>query len=352
VQTRQVYVFSSAAFEGGPEWAVARARDGVEFLLAHFRDEARGGFFLTTDLAGVPLDRTKDTYAHAFVLFALAHYLKAAEDLSAGDLARDTFELLESHVVDAHGGFRSSASEEWLPLQEPGAGAEEVLQQNPTMHMFEALLALYSSTGEGLYWAAASRIYELLRERLVDAAGGFVRESFAPGWERLAGDAGDVLEPGHHFEWAWLLHEYARLGGDPRSIELADRLYDFARAHGVDSEHGGVYDRIAPDGRVLADSKRLWPQTEYVRALALRTARGDAQAREDLAPALDLLFSRYRDPASAGWRERAARDGAITSDVMNASSVYHVWGSLLEVEQLLAMMEEAEAAELGDEERG
>ena len=27
--------------------------------------------------------------------------------------------------------------------------------------------------------------------------------------------AGEIVEPGHHYEWVWLLHEYARLTGEP-----------------------------------------------------------------------------------------------------------------------------------------
>jgi len=105
-------------------------------------------------------------------------------------------------------------------------------------------------------------------------------------------------------------------------LPLAASLFERGTAVGVDPEHGGIFDQVDVGGAVLLDSKRLWPQTEYLKALAVR---GDLRALET---ALGRCWEHYRDSTSAGWREQLARDGTPVSERMNATSVYHVWTGL------------------------
>lgn len=315
VQTRQVWVFSLGALAGGDRWMGELADAGSAALLRDYWDEEHGGFWLTTTPEGAPLDRSKDLYAHAFVLLALAAR-DACGDPRALPLARRTLSLLDEHLADERaGGYLESADADWTLRDGPR-------RQNPHMHLFEAALALAEREPEGPWTALARRLLELLETRFADAQGGILREYFAPDWAPAGDESGRITEPGHHFEWTWLLCEYARVAGDERPLALAERLFERASAAGIDPEHGGVFDRVDTDGAVLRDSKRLWPQTEYLKALAVR---GD---RERLAAELERCWSRYRDPKSPGWIEHLARDGTPLSERMNATSVYHVWTAL------------------------
>ena len=89
---RQIYSFSHAHLLGAPAWALEPARHGLEFMQERFWDRRHGGWFLTTDLGGEPLDRRKDGYAHAFVLFAMAYYYRAARDPEALRIATSTLD--------------------------------------------------------------------------------------------------------------------------------------------------------------------------------------------------------------------------------------------------------------------
>jgi mannose-6-phosphate isomerase len=334
VQSRQVVAFSAGYLEGAGDFAREAAGAAWRFLLERFRDPRHGGFFLTTDLEGAPLDRTKDLYAHAFVLLACAWHVRAAQDQGALEEAARTFELLEQRLADPeHGGYLEGATEEWVVRFGPR-------RQNPHMHLLEALCALYESSGDGRYLEKARRIVELARGRFVDPRGCLL-ERFGPGFEPPGeGEAAEV-EPGHHFEWSVLLASFARLAGEPSALELAERLYHFASAHGLDPEHGGVYDAISADGAPLRRTKRLWPQTEYIRALCARVLHfGDADALGRLHDALALVAGRYLDPGTRGWHEQAAPDGRIVSAQLNATSVYHVTTALLDA----AFVLEAERA--------
>jgi mannose-6-phosphate isomerase len=323
VQTRLIYAFSEGARLGAGAWALEQAAHGMEFLERAFRDRTHGGWFHTATPAGEPLDRRKDTYGHAFVVLALAHYHRASGDSAARASAEETLELAQARLRDrVHGGFHEAADEGWRPL------GELPRRHNPHMHWLEALLALHAAAPDAGLLHEAAGLLALLRTRWFDEARGCLPERFAADWARLRGSEGEVVEPGHHYEWSWLLARHAAAAGAARPDPVADALFAFAERRGVDAD-GGVFDRIDRSGTVLADSKRLWPQTERIKALAVRGERAE------LARALRFAFERYarRD---GGWNEHTDRGGALLTDLQNATSVYHVTLALREAMDALA----------------
>jgi mannose/cellobiose epimerase-like protein (N-acyl-D-glucosamine 2-epimerase family) len=328
VHTRQLYAFSRAAELGAGEWAGAAAGHGLEFL-ARFWDARNGGWFATTSDAGEPLDRRKDLYGHAFAIFALAEHHRITGAAESLERARATWALVRERLREPQaGGFWEGASEDWRPVDAPR-------RQNPHMHLVEALLALHPvAPGEGAL-AEAGKLVELLAERWLDPATGALGEFFTSTWELQPGAPGRIVEPGHGFEWVGLLHRFAELGGDSRALELAGRLYAFARKHGVTPD-GGVSDRVDRTGRLLDPNQRLWPQTERLKAQAtLLRARPDPGLRAELEGGLARCAARYVD-ADGGWREHLSPDGRALTDVQNASSVYHVVAALGELLRVAA----------------
>jgi mannose-6-phosphate isomerase len=332
VHARQLYAFTRGAELGAAGWARDAAEHAREFLLRRFRDVRHGGWFTTTDDAGEPLDRSKDLYGHAFVIFALAHHARATGAADSLRLARETLELVRARLADpAAGGFLEGASEDWRPL----AGAR---RQNPHMHLFEALLALDDAAPDARLRSDARALLELLERRWLDPATGALGEHFDAAWRALPGEAGEIVEPGHHFEWVWLLDRFASLDPASGAGALAERLFAFGELHGVDAD-GGVFDQVGRDGRPRLATKRLWPQTERLKALASRArATRDPRLAAELERALRHCLGRYVDRATGGWREQLDRDGRVTSGAQNATSVYHV---------VFALGEAAEALEAG-----
>lgn len=318
VHTRQLYVFSRAAELGAGAWASAAASHGLDFLVRRFWDARHGGWFATTSDTGEPRDRRKDLYGHAFAIFALAEHHRISGEPESLRLARATLALVRERLRDAKGGgYFEGASEDWRPV-------EEQRRQNPHMHLVEGLLALHAvAPAEGAL-ADAAALVELLASRWSDPATGALGEFFGPSWEAAPEEPGELVEPGHAFEWFALLQRFAELGGDPSALALADRLLGFAERHGVDTD-GGVFDQVDRSGHTLATGKRLWPQTERLKALAVSVRRRpDAARRRELEAALAHCAGRYIDPATRGWREQLARDGRVLSSAQNATSVYHV----------------------------
>ena len=326
VQARQVYVFAQAALSGRLAEAADLARAGYDFLLAHCRHPG-GGWRYRVARDGKPLDETRDLYAQAFVLFALAWRFRLDGDTGARALAEDTLQYLDGAMAHPAGGYREG-------IDAAGRPTTGLRRQNPHMHLFEALLEWHAASGDAIWLDRAEAIGALLSQRF--CVGGTLREYFADDLSPAPGADGRLVEPGHHYEWAWLLHRYRQLSGDTRRAALATALYDFAVAHGTDPDSGGVIDAVACDGVALGRSRRLWPQTEAVKAhIARFEATGDPACAERLERQVESLLRCHFDGAPAGgWREHLGEDGAPLVSGFPASSLYHVTLAAAELDRL------------------
>jgi mannose-6-phosphate isomerase len=205
-------------------------------------------------------------------------------------------------------------------------------RQNPHMHLFEAFLALYETTGEARHLARAGELYALFRTRFFDETDGTLTEYFASDWARDAAFGSDRLEPGHMMEWVWLTHRYRRLADRPLG-DVPARLFATAERTGLDPTSGFLVDEVDPSGRVLAETRRLWPQTEYLKALLLE---GEANGRIDLIARADALSSHIQktylaDIPRGCWRDRFDLSGAMVADHVPASILYHLLAPVAEI---------------------
>lgn len=315
VQARQLYVLAHAALLGDRSGAEAAER-GYAFLRRCCWDGQRGGWHFAVTPEGEALEPTRDLYAHAFALFALAWLHRAFAAPGALALAEETMAVLRARLAAPGGGFYATASAAW----EPDRAA---LVQNPHMHLLEAMLALHAASGAGgsgadAWLAEADALVRLFKAHLFEPATGTLREYFAPGW-RLDPERGGRVEPGHQFEWSWLLRRYAAAGGREPVAEEAARLYAFATRAGIDPQTGGIPDEVAPDGASLQPTRRIWPVAE---ALKASLAAGESARAEGFAAQLERDFLRVDTP---GWYERLARDGTPTMTELPASTPYHLF---------------------------
>ncbi len=322
VQARQTYVFAKAAALGaGPEHVHA-ARLGFDYLLDNFADSEHGGFFLTVTPEGEPLDTNKELYEHAFVLLACAAMHEATGDERALATAHGICELLDGSLADAaNGGFFEGADRAW------NARREGARRQNPHMHLFEAMLAWSEADPDGPWKQRATDLLELFYARFYDVPTDLLREFYTQDWSPAAGEEGEVVEPGHHFEWVFLLEEYARIFGEAQWGDATMGLWGWGREHGLDPK-GGAYDECRRDGSVARATKRVWPQTEWLRALAIRYRDSlETNWSEQIEAHLDWMRERFCADTFPGWKEQINAEGNVISDTMHATSVYHVFGA-------------------------
>lgn len=135
---------------------------------------------------------------------------------------------------------------------------------------------------------------------------------------------GTVAEPGHHFEWAYLLHRYQMLGLGTEGRALSTQLYRHGLRLGWDKRYGGVYDEVDQHtGRVRTPSKRIWPYLELLKADA-------AHGATDVLPRRLAFFLAHYIRPDGTWTEYLARDLTPMTTYLPGSSGYHLYLGLTE----------------------
>jgi mannose-6-phosphate isomerase len=307
VQARQAFVFATAAHAGlGDLWGEVARRGAEHFLDCYRRPD--GLFVHTLTPAGEVSDRAARLYEHAFVLLALSALSRAEPGAAAyaaeGEALRDRLE-----------GFRHSAGG-FREVDEP------VFQANAQMHLFEAALAWEAAGATG--WAAlADELAALALERFIDPETGALHEAFDAGWRPLRSGA-DVIEPGHQFEWAWLLGRWGRMRGTAAAAARAQRLYAVG-LRGFDPRRGVVVGQLHEDLSVRDAGARLWAQTEFLRAALMF---GD---QTETLMAANAVARFLATPVPGVWRERMDPVGAFVEEPAPATSLYHVTTAILEL---------------------
>lgn len=317
VQARQIFVFAEAGRAGwtGPWRRIAG--DGVARLEADYL-RSDGLMRALLDERGRPLDETAMLYDQAFHMLARAAAARAGIDGDHRATAATVRDTLLSQAPDRGG------------LVEQG---EHPHQSNAHMHLLEACLAWEAAGGDAGWARLADRIVALAMTAFIDAAGGFLREIFAADWSPAPGEDGRLVEPGHQFEWAWLLARYGRARGDADAILAARRLHAFGR-RGIDARRQVALDALNDDGAPRTRRARLWPQTEWLKSALILAELSDDGERalllEDAAAAQRALW-RYLTPDGL-WRDKLLDDGRFIDEPAPASSLYHILGAHLQLQ--------------------
>jgi len=310
VQARQIFVFAHAAEIGWLPEGAQLAETAMASLLRDFAaDEGdQTSFAFSIDPAnGAILSPIRDAYAHAFLLFSIAALYRLNSDPTLLALADRIIRFIERDLTDpVHGGLFDA-----LP-----APAEK--RQNPHMHLLEAYLFLErAAPGRGYLMRAAALVS---RFRQYFLRGGVLLEYFNSDWSITNRP---TWEPGHHFEWVWLLGEYAALSGEDVG-EAMGTLYSSARAHGISPE-GPILDELSPDGAILKASHRVWPHTEAIKAAATRYESGDDEACGFADRMATALIHQFLDqPFAGGWVDHRGGNGTALVDYVPASTLYHL----------------------------
>ena len=316
VQARQAFSFMQGRALGWSGPAQEAARHAIDYLIARFQ-RPDGQFRTLVDADGNALDDTAMLYDQAFALLAMCvcGRIFGLEQ----DMAQRAEALL--HAICRGRRHDSGGFVE--------AGAQPFVS-NPHMHLLEAALAWAECNGATHWEQLADELVTLACERFIDSRAGFLREYFTAAWEPAEGDLGHVVEPGHQFEWSWLLARWARRRNSGRVYDAAVTLFKSGE-HGVDAARHVAMDELADDLAVRSFRARLWPQTERLKAaLLLGDASASAKASYEAA-ALDAAEGlwRYLDTSMRGlWHDKLGADDTFLNEPAPASSFYHIVGAI------------------------
>lgn len=335
---RQIYAFATAETLGWNGPSDELVRHGLDFFTRRCL-RTDGGVYSSVTADGVVFSGDFDLYDHAFALFGLAAAARAQPERS-DDHETQALALLdhmETGFKHSEGGFEESAPRS-LPLK-----------ANPHMHILEATLA-WDVAGQSPRWKAlAGDIVNLCLTRFINPETGALHEFLDGDWRLLLTPPNDVVEPGHLFEWSWLLLRWGLTHDDQKAIAAGNRMHDIAEAHGVCPRIGLAVNEldcklILRDGRF-----RLWPQTERLKAKVARYQLAGSQASkavalQAIADCLRLMRRYFDHPIKGGWWEHFDPQGVVQREPARASSLYHVICAIAEADDLHKKLQAASVA--------
>ncbi|MER8776680.1 AGE family epimerase/isomerase [Mesorhizobium sp. M0977] len=311
-QARQIYAFAVAKARGWNGPADRLISHGLEFMARNGRTD-NGGWVRTLNVDGTVADAAEDAYDHSCVLLALAHAHMCGNP-DALRLGEETFAFIDAHLEDERlTGFRETSS---------GEGER---RSNPHMHLLEAFLAWHQATGERAYLRRAARIVDLFRSHFFDPESWTLGEYFDNEWRPAPGEKGTWTEPGHHFEWASLLVDFAGRSGQSGLTGLARKLYASAIANGLNRATGLAYGAVSRQGLPLDRVSRSWPQAEAIKAAIALDGSGGPDLKPEIEARVGRLFRWHINPAPLGlWIDRIDERGRSLASEVPASIFYHL----------------------------
>jgi mannose/cellobiose epimerase-like protein (N-acyl-D-glucosamine 2-epimerase family) len=317
VIARQAFSYCEAGRLGwhGP-WREAQ-RHALDYFRKHFVT-ADATVVSVVDLDGKVGDPRFDLYNQAFALLAYASGHRTFGEADGWHqqavALRTTLEQSYAHPLS---GF--------VEDQDHAGGLPQ--RSNPHMHLFEAALA-WTAVDDGPAWRRmADGIAALCLEKFIDPASGALREFFAADWSPAPGMDGCICEPGHHYEWAFLLHRWARLTSR-NTPQVVPRLVAFADAHGLDARCGVAINAVLADGSIHDPVARLWAQAERIRAYL-----ADRRSNDEVVAAVKGLRRFLATPTQGVWFDQLAPDDGFVFEPARATSLYHITGAVAELSE-------------------
>jgi mannose-6-phosphate isomerase len=319
VQARQIWCFATAARIGWYPQGREIALRGLDYLLGKARaPDGAGGFVHRLAPDGAVLDPRRDSYDHAFVLLALAGVLALTGDAQVRGEIDALLAFMDRELRSPHGGFLE------------GRPAAMPRRQNPQMHLFEAMIALFDATADLAFQKRAGEFFALFLANLYEKHTRVLGEYFEEDWSRIEPVR---VEPGHLAEWVWLLRGFERITQCPTARFRGELLASALRYRDA---AGCLIDEGDALGQIRKSSRRLWPQTELAKAWMAQAESGELGAADEARAALARLERHYlAHPVQGGWYDQFDGDGASLVKAIPASSLYHVLGAVMEAERVL-----------------
>lgn len=322
VQARQIYCYAKAAQLGWYPAGRELALRGLDYMVSKAKSpDGRPGYASLLAPNGAVLSADRDTYDHAFVLLALAHVFRLERDPQIRTEIDSVLAFLDQHLKSEHGGYI-----EGIPASLPR-------RQNPHMHLFEAMIALFDATHELGFQTRAGEFFSLFLAHFYDSKAGVLGEYFEEDWSHILPVS---VEPGHQAEWVWLLKGFERITGCPTDKYRSALLTSALRYRDPQTEC--LIDEGDIEGEIVKASGRCWPQTELAKAWMAQAESGVPEADDAARDALIRLHHHYlRHPVRGAWHDHFSPDQQARASFIPASSFYHVLCAIAEAERVLGV---------------
>lgn len=323
VQCRQIYSYTEAFKMKilSQEQVLPIVQTSTEFLLKNY-SLSSGAFLHATHPDGSPESQQSELYTQAFILFGLARSYELLRDSEIKNRAKKLLNYLFDERRAPNGGFTEIKAGKIL------------FQSNPHMHLFEAALAWLAIDKDQDWMDLTNELYHLCVNKFIDKETEVVCEYFDERWQPLREKNLFIFEPGHQFEWAWLLLQYEKISGTKTSL-IARKLFERAEQYGVRAT-GEVVDELWSDFKIKKGSSRFWPQCERIKAaldIGLAFPDQASAAGQSADQALQVLKKFLDTPIKGLWYDTLFESGQFNDQAPKASSLYHIINAMSEYAQ-------------------
>lgn len=312
VQARQILVFAMAhclGFDGENKSYLKQTETLYPQIMKIYGIDGKLIFKKGKD----KVDEHLFAYEQAFLLMAQSWLYRATGNMQYLNEAEVLWGWLEDALLNQkYDGFNVG-----LPSDQ-----DDPRQQNPHMHLFEASMVCFQNFKDPIWQGRADWLFNLFQNYFWNEDHHSLIEFFTPDWQ-IHPQSGKHIEPGHHFEWCWLLGEYQKL--QPKNISVwQNNVFKRGIEIGL-NENGFGRDETYLDGRECRSTSRLWVQCELLKAyLAMYHLTNDHQFKQKADKLLQDIFSSYFIADKGIWYDQLSPKGENISQDSPASTFYHI----------------------------
>jgi N-acylglucosamine 2-epimerase len=313
------YIWSQARFvwtcsalynriERRPEF-LERARETIDFLLAHGRDE-HGRWVYRTTREGAVLEGASSIYSDCFAAYGLSEYCRARPDPELLAVARETFRCICRRIEEP--GFHETAPY-LLPPDRRNHGVPMILTETAN--------ELAKTTGDAVIDADAGMYANRVMSHFLRPERKCLVEFLDSQYRELPAPEGTFIMPGHAIESMWFVLHWALSRGEK---DVAARAVEAIRWHlekGWDPEYGGLFLSIDREGgepfQKHSEKKMWWPHCEALYATLLANElTGEKWCRDWYERLHEWSFGHFPMSDTGEWRQRLDRQGQPTTELI------------------------------------
>lgn len=322
VQARQIYSLVEAVrlnlFE--KKKAKELIQKNIYFIIKSYA-LPDGAFAHSVD-ADLKISKSEpDLYTQAFILFGLAKAYEILKDNHLKLVAKKLLDYLNEHRRLKPAGYTEIKEQKIL------------YQSNPHMHLFEAALAWQAVDSDECWKNFSNDLKQLCVSVFIDPQSGALAEHYSEPWQPQTESGYFIFEPGHHYEWSWLLLKYEQLIQKPVGI-ASESLFLLAEKYGLNQNRKFVVDEVLSNYQIKKSSSRFWPQCERIKAAValgvLQPKNLQLSYAEAADQAFESLFKYFEVPHSGLWQDTLLDSGSFQNQPAKASSLYHIVNAISE----------------------
>lgn len=267
LNARILWTFSAASNYYQDDRYADLCRRSYYYLKSFFRDIEHGGVFWELDYIGNPVNRKKQVYAHAFVIYALSEYYVFSKNDIVKNWAIELYCFLEDKAHDnKNGGYLEAFNDDWSDIDDMRLSEKDINEaktMNTHLHVLEAYTSLYRIYQDPKLENSLRKLVDLFLNKFLSQEEGHLHLFFDEEWVLKS----FIFSYGHDIETAWLLLEAVYVLNDEvlynKVKEKAIFISDVFIEEAIDSD-GGVMNEINSKTGEVDTDRHWWQQAEAV----------------------------------------------------------------------------------------